>query len=158
MHLQVVTFQFTGVRASQAHGAALALGDRRGDAVAHVLAHHLLTKHRPLLTNTHSARLRVPDAVVGDDLPVGHAGILVRQNTVRSRWSSLSAPSMGRRGARTGVSHGGRTLRTLKSGPPLKQKDLPGLCQLLGFSLIILNRSTFSFCLVCLLLVHTFIL
>lgn len=84
MHLQEVTFQFTGGRASQAHGAALALGDRRGGTVAHVLTHHLLTKHRPRLTNTHSAWLWVPDVVVGDDLPVGHAGILVRQNTVRS--------------------------------------------------------------------------
>lgn len=83
-----VTFRFTGGRASQAHGAALALGDGRGGAVAHVLAHHLLTEHRPRLTNAHSARLRVPDVVVGDDLPVGQAGILVRQNTVRSgyRW------------------------------------------------------------------------
>lgn len=84
MHLQEVTFQFTSGRASQAHGATLALGDCRGGAVAHVLTHHLLTKHRPHLTNTHSARLRVPDMVVGDDLPVGHAGILVRQNTVRA--------------------------------------------------------------------------
>lgn len=125
MHLLEVTFQFTGGRASQAHGAALALGDRRGGAVAHVLTHHLLTKHRPRLTNTHSARLRVPDVVVGDDLPVGHAGILVGQNTVRSgnRQSSLSVPSLGRRGARTSMSHGGRTLRPPKSGPPLKQKD-----------------------------------
>lgn len=93
-----VTFQFTGGRASQAHVAALALGDRRGGTVAHVLTHHLLTKHRPRLTNTHSARLWVPDVVVGDDLPVGHAGILVRQNTVRSsyRWRSLWATEVHR--------------------------------------------------------------
>lgn len=100
--MQEVTFQFTGGCASQAHRAALALRDCCGGAVAHVLTHHLLTKHCPRLTNAHSARLRVPDVVVGDDLPIGHAGILVRQNTVRSgyRRSSLS-------GARTSVSHGG---------------------------------------------------